>query len=260
MIRILFSALPVILFFYASSAFAQPELWEIGFQDAASLSAIEQHKFHNFLLWIISGITLFVTVLLVYVMMRYNKRANPVASQTSHNVLIEIIWTVVPIIILLIIVIPSFRLLYYTDRTPIPEMTLEARGFQWYWGYNYPDNGDINFQAYMIPEKEINKENGQVRLLSTDNPVFLPIDTNIRILVTAEDVIHAFAVPALGIKIDAVPGHTNETWVRITKPGIYYGQCSELCGKDHAYMPIEIHAVKKDEFAAWTEKMKQGAN
>jgi cytochrome c oxidase subunit 2 len=258
MTRIFFSALTAALFLYAAPALAAPQPWEIGFQDAASLSAIEQHKFHNFLLWVISSITLFVTVLLIYVMVRYNKRANPVASQTSHNVLIEIIWTVVPVIILLIIVIPSFRLLYYTDRTPTPEMTLEARGFQWYWGYNYPDNGDINFQAYMIPEKEITKD--QVRLLSTDNPVVLPIDTNIRILVTAEDVIHAFAVPALGVKIDAVPGHTNETWVRITKPGTYYGQCSELCGKDHAYMPIEIHAVEKDEFAAWTEKMKQGAN
>jgi cytochrome c oxidase subunit 2 len=258
MTRILLAILPALFLLYAMPALAQPEAWEISFQEAGSLSALEQHQFHNFLLCIIIGITLFVMALLLYVMVRYNKRANPVASQTSHNVLIEIIWTVVPILILVMITIPSFRILYYTDRTPNPEMTLEARGFQWYWGFNYPDNGDINFQAYMIPEKEIDKEKGQVRLLSTDNPVMLPIDTNIRILVTAEDVIHAFAVPALGVKIDAVPGHTNETWMRITKPGIYYGQCSELCGKDHAYMPIEIHAVSKDEFNGWVEKMKTG--
>src|SRR5262249_1028028 len=152
-----------------------------------------------------------------------------------------IIWTVVPVLILLIIAVPSFRLLYFTDRTPNPEMTLKVTGYQWYWGYEYPDNAGVNFLAYMVPEKEIDESKGQIRLLSTDNPVVLPVDTNIQILTTAADVIHSFAVPALGIKIDAMPGHTNETWVRITKPGIYYGQCSELCGKDHAYMPIEVH-------------------
>jgi cytochrome c oxidase subunit 2 len=174
--------------------------------------------------------------------------------------MIEIIWTVIPVLILIAIAVPSFRLLYFTDRTPNPEMTLEVRGFQWYWGYTYPDNGGINFTSYMVPEKEIDPSKGQIRLLSTDNPIYLPVDTNIKILTSAEDVIHAFAVPALGVKLDAMPGRTNETWVRITKPGVYYGQCSELCGKDHAYMPIEVHAVSKEEFAAWVEKMKAGGS
>jgi cytochrome c oxidase subunit 2 len=259
MTRILFALLTAGFFALTSHpAHAAPQMWEINFQDAASLSAEEQHKFHHFVLIIITAITVFVMGLLFWVIVRYNKWANPVPSQTSHNVLIEIIWTIIPVLILIAIAVPSFRLLYFTDRTPNPEMTLEVRGFQWYWGYTYPDNGGVNFTSYMIPEKEIDIAKGQIRLLSTDNPIVLPVDTNIQILTTAEDVIHAFAVPALGVKIDAMPGHTNETWVRITKPGVYYGQCSELCGKDHAYMPIEVHAVPKEEFNAWIEKMKAG--
>lgn len=261
MTRIFLAALTAAFFLYASPAMATHALpWQINFQEAASPSAEHQHSFHHFLLWIITAITLFVTALLAYVMIRFNKRANPVPSQFSHNVMIEIIWTVIPILILLVIAVPSFRLLYFTDRTPNPEMTLKVTGYQWYWGYEYPDNNGINFLSYMVPEKDIDESKGQIRLLSTDNAIVLPTDTNIRILVTAADVIHAFAVPALGVKIDAMPGHTNETWVRITKPGTYYGQCSELCGKDHAYMPIEVRAVPKDEFASWTASMQQGTN
>lgn len=235
---------------------APPHPWQLSFPEAASPSAERMHHFHDFLLWIITGITLFVLALLVYVVVRFNKRANPVPSQTSHNVLIEIIWTVIPIVILIIIAVPSFQLLYYTDRTTNPEMTLKVTGYQWYWGYEYPDQDGINFLSYMIPDKEIDKSKGQLRLLSTDNAVVLPVETNIQILTTAADVIHAFAVPELGVKIDAMPGHLNETWVRINKPGTYFGQCSELCGKDHAYMPIEIKAVTKEEFASWVETMK----
>jgi cytochrome c oxidase subunit 2 len=244
---------------WAASAFAQgaPEPWQIGMQDAASPSATHIHAFHNYMLWIISGITVFVMALLAYVMLRFNKRANPVPQKFSHNVLIEVIWTVIPVVILIFIIVPSFKLLYYTDRTQDPEMTLKITGYQWYWGYEYPDHDGINFMSYMIPDDEIDKEKGQKRLLSTDTHVVLPVDTNIQILVTAADVLHAWAVPALGIKIDAVPGRLNETWVRINKPGIYYGQCSELCGKDHSFMPIEIHAVPKEEFEAWAKKTKQ---
>ncbi len=259
MTRILFALLTAgFLLIDAGPALAQAHPWQMGFQDAVSISAEHQHAFHNFLLWIISGISLFVLCLLIYVMARFNKRANPVPSQTSHNVLIEVIWTVIPIVILIVIAVPSFKLLYFTDRTPNPEMTLKITGYQWYWGYEYPDQGGVNFLSYMIPDKDIDKSKNQLRLLSTDNPVVLPIETNIQILTTASDVIHAFAVPALGVKIDAMPGRLNETWVRITKPGVYYGQCSELCGKDHAYMPIEIHAVTKEEFNAWIETMKTG--
>jgi cytochrome c oxidase subunit II len=154
-------------------------------------------------------------------------------------------------------IIPSFKLLYYSDRVENPEMTLKVTGYQWYWGYEYPDHGGINFLSYMVPDADIKTEEGQKRLLSTDNVVVLPVDTTIQILVTAGDVLHAFALPALGVKIDAVPGRMNETWVRITKPGVYYGQCSELCGKDHSYMPMEIRAVPKEEFEAWVEKAKE---
>lgn len=238
-------------------AMALPQDWGINFQDPASPSADRLQEFHHMLLYIITPIVLFVTGLLFWVMVRYNRRANPVPRQFSHNVLIEVIWTIVPVLILLIIVIPSFKLLYYIDRTAEPEMTLKVTGYQWYWGFEYPDQEGINFQAYMVPEKDIDKTKGQIRLLSTDNPVVLPVDTNIQIIVTAADVLHAFALPALGVKIDAVPGRLNETWVRITKPGIYYGQCSELCGKDHAYMPVEVHAVSKEEFQAWTASQKE---
>lgn len=241
----------------ANPALALPHNWGLNMQDAASPSAERIHHFHDMMLYLITAITIFVLALLVWVVIRYNKRANPTPSQFSHNVLIEVIWTVVPILILLVIIVPSFRLLYYVDRTENPEMTLKITGYQWYWGYEYPDNEGVNFLSYMIPEKEIDKSKGQERLLSTDNPVVLPVDTNIQILTTASDVIHALAVPALGLKLDAMPGRTNETWVKITKPGIYYGQCSELCGKDHAYMPIEIHAVPKEEFQAWVASKKQ---
>lgn len=239
---------------FAADSIARP--WQMGFQEPASPTAVEIQNFHNMLLWIISGISLFVLLLLVYVVVRFNKRANPTPAKFSHNVLIEVIWTVIPIVILIIIIVPSMKLLYFTDRVENPEMTLKVTGYQWYWGYEYPDHDGINFLSYMIPDDEIDYEAGQNRLLSTDNVVVLPTDTNIAIQVTAADVLHAFALPALGIKIDAVPGRLNETWVRITKPGVYYGQCSELCGKDHSYMPIEVHAVPKEEFEAWVTNAK----
>lgn len=253
--------LPVFfLMLCAFPALAAPMDWELGMQEAASPSAEHIHNFHNLLLVIITAIAVFVLLLLVYVVLRFNSRANPKPAQFSHNVLIEVIWTVVPILILIVIVVPSFKLLYYTDRAEKPEMTLKVTGYQWYWGYEYPDNDGINFQSYMIPDADIDASKGQIRLLSTDNPVVLPVDTDIQILVTAADVIHSWAMPALGVKIDAIPGRLNETWVRITKPGTYFGQCSELCGKDHAFMPIEIHAVSKEDFAAWVAKMKGGGS
>ena len=235
----------------------QPTPWQLGMQPAASPSAEHLHDFHNLLLYIITAIALFVLVLLTYVVLRYNKHVNPEPKQFSHNVLIEVIWTVIPVVILIVIAIPSLNLLYFLDRSDKPEMTLKVTGYQWYWGYEYPDHGGINFLSYMIADEDIDESKGEQRLLSTDTKVVLPIDTNIAIQITAGDVLHAWAVPALGVKMDAIPGRLNETWVRITKPGIYYGQCSELCGKDHSYMPIEVHAVPKDEFEAWVEKAKK---
>jgi cytochrome c oxidase subunit 2 len=230
---------------------AHPTDWLLNLQEPASTSAERIYAFHDFMIWIISAITLFVLALLLWVMIRYNKRANPTPSRVSHNVLIEVIWTVVPIVILVVISTQSLPLLYYTDRTETPDLTLKVTGYQWYWGYEYPDNGGIAFLSNMIPDAEINKDAGQLRNLSTDNPVVLPVGKNISIQTTAADVIHAWAVPAFMVKKDSVPGRLNETWVHITKPGVYYGQCSELCGKNHAFMPIEVHAVSEEQFNQW---------
>ncbi|MEM7040565.1 MAG: cytochrome c oxidase subunit II, partial [Bacteroidota bacterium] len=215
---------------------SEPTPWGLGFQDAVTPMAERLNDFHNMLLWIIIAIALFVLALLVWVILRYNAKANPEPQQFSHNVLIEVIWTAVPIIILIIIAIPSFRVLYLNDRTENPDMTLKIIGRQWYWDYEYPDHGGISFSSYMIADEDIKDD--EVRLLSTDTKVVLPIDTNIQLLVSAGDVLHSWTVPAFGVKMDAIPGRWNETWVRINEPGVYYGQCSELCGKDHAYMPI----------------------
>lgn len=236
----------------ASEVIGAPKEWGLGFQPSASPVKHEMVWFHNqLLLPMITVITVFVMLLLFYVMVRFNAKANPTPSKTTHNTMLEVVWTLVPVILLVIVVIPSMRLLYMADKTSDAEMTLNIKGFQWYWGYQYPDHGDIEFNAYMIPDKDIDASKGQVRLLSTDNPVVLPIDTNIRLLVTANDVIHSFAMPALGVKIDAVPGRTNETWTRIEKVGTYFGQCSEICGINHGFMPIEIKAVTKEDFATW---------
>lgn len=234
---------------------AVPSEWSLGFQNAATPVMERLISFHNLLLWIISGITIFVLVLLIYVAVRFREKANPTPSKTTHNVPLEIVWTVVPIIILIVIVIPSLQLLYYMDKTAKPEMTLKVTGYQWYWGYEYPDHGGVTFESRMVAEKDLAA--GQPRLMATDNPVVIPVDTDIEVLVTAADVLHSFAVPAFGVKKDAVPGRLNHTWMRVTKPGTYYGQCSELCGKDHAFMPIEFKAVPRAEFDAWIADQKK---
>ncbi len=233
----------------------QPVPWQIDLQAAFSPVAAEMHSFHNMLLWIISIISLFVLFLLIYVMVRYNRRANPNPSKTSHNTLIEIVWTVAPIVILVVIALPSFKLLYYGDRIETPDMTIKAIGYQWYWGYEYMDEDDLAFEAIMLEEDELKP--GQPRLLATDNAIVVPVETNIRILVTAEDVLHSWAMPALGVKMDAVPGRLNETWMRIEKEGVYYGQCSELCGTRHGFMPIMVKAVSKEDYANWLVEAKK---
>lgn len=241
-----------------SSSQSYPTPTQLGLEAAATPQMERIASFHDdLLMWIITGIVIFVTALLVWVVIRYNAKANPEPSKTTHHVMLEVVWTVVPVLILIIIAIPSFKMLYYLDRTEEPEMTLKVTGYQWYWGYEYQDHDGLNFLSYMIPSEEIDESKGQKRLLSTDNAVVLPVDTNIQILVTAADVIHSFTVPAFGIKKDAVPGRMNETWVRIEKPGTYYGQCSEICGKDHAFMPIEIKAVPKEEFEKWVVEAKE---
>jgi len=231
-----------------------PERWQMGLRPAASPVAEAVHSFNNELLVIITVITAFVLVLLLYVVFRFSEKRNPTPSKTSHNGLLEVAWTVVPVLILVAIAIPSFRLLYFADRTPNAEMTIKAIGHQWYWSYEYPDNGNFTFDANLVDEKDLKP--GQLRLLETDNRLVLPVDTNIRLLVTATDVIHSWAMPPFAVKLDGEPGRVNETWFRITQEGTFYGQCSEICGIRHAYMPITIEALSKDKFKAWAEQAK----
>lgn len=222
--------------------------WEMWYQPSASPVMDRIESFHHLLMWIITGITVLVLGLLVYVAIRFNAKANPVPSKTTHNTLLEVAWTAIPVLILVVIAVPSFKLLYFMDRYKNPDMTLKVTGNQWYWSYNYPDSG-ISFDSFIVPSDKLKK--GQPRLLTVDNPVVLPVNTNIQILGTSSDVIHDWAVPRFGIKMDVIPGRTNETWVRIEKTGDYYGQCSELCGKDHAFMPIAVRAVSKEQYDKW---------
>ena len=227
----------------------RPFPWQLGLQAAASPVKHRVDQFHDMLLVIITAITVFVTLLLAYVVIRYRAKANPVPSKTSHNTLIEVIWTAIPVLILVVIAVPSMSLLYYMEKVPQADMTIKVTGKQWYWEYLYPDQKDIALTAVMVEDKDLKE--GQPRLLATDQNLVLPIDTNIRIQTTAADVIHSWAVPALGVKKDAVPGRLNETWLRIEKEGMYYGQCSEICGERHGYMPIAIEAVSKEKFQQW---------
>ena len=228
----------------------QPKPWELNLQASGSPVMDGVHRFHFFLLAIITAITLLVMVLLVVAMVKFNARSNPVPSRTTHNTLIEVVWTLVPVRILIGIAIPSFRLLFEQLDVPKSDLTVKATGKQWYWSYTYPDDGPIEFDSLMAADK-------QPRLLAVDNELVVPVNKVIRVQTTASDVIHSFAVPSFGIKIDAIPGRLNETWFKATKEGMFYGQCSELCGKDHAFMPIAVRVVSDKEFAAWIADAKK---
>jgi cytochrome c oxidase subunit 2 len=246
--RILGFALAVMAFVTSGAVRAetmgQPAEWEIKLQRAATPVMENIIWFHNFLLWLITGIVLFVLALLVYVAFKFNAKANPVPSKTTHNTLIEVAWTIIPVLILVGIAVPSFRLLFSELDIPKADLTIKATGKQWYWTYSYPDNGKFEFDSLLAADK-------QPRLLAVDNEIVVPVNKIVRVQVTGADVIHSFAVPSFGIKIDAVPGRLNETWFKATTTGMFYGQCSELCGKDHAYMPIAVRVVNDDEFTQW---------
>jgi cytochrome c oxidase subunit 2 len=234
---------------------AQPEPWQLGFQPAASPVMAQLDSLHDLLLWIITLVSIFVLALLVYACLRFRASRSASPSRRTHHTLLEIAWTALPVLILVVIAIPSFKLLYFMDRVQEPEMTIKAVGHQWYWSYEYPDDGEFTFDAYLVADEDL--QEGQPRLLATDNAVVLPVETDIRVLITATDVLHSWAVPAFGVKTDAVPGRVNETWVRIDEPGMYYGQCSELCGDFHGFMPIMVRAVSKEEFEAWTQQAQE---
>lgn len=245
----------VVLALGADPALAEPQPWQLGFQEAVTPTMERLNSLHDLLLWIITVISVFVLALLLYVCYRFRASRSPARSRRTHNTVLEIAWTAIPVLILVVIAIPSFKLLYFMDRVEEPEMTLKAIGRQWYWSYEYPDHGNFTFDAFMVEDADL--EPGEPRLLTTDNKVVLPIDTDIQILTTASDVIHSWAMPQFGVKLDAIPGRLNETWIRIEEPGTYYGQCSELCGDRHAFMPIMVEAVPKDEFEAWVEQAQE---
>ncbi len=232
----------------------EPKEWQLGFQKSASKSMTDIIWFHDYMLLpIITGITAFVLFLLLYVCVRYRASRNKVASTTSHNTIIEVIWTLVPCLILIVMAVPSFKVLYSQDEIPKADVTIKAIGYQWYWGYEYPDE-NIIFDSYMIDEKDL-KEN-QPRLLAVDNAVYVPVNKVVKVMITANDVLHAWALPSFGVKRDAIPGRINETWFKADRTGTFYGQCSELCGIKHAFMPITVHVVTDEEYNKWLEEAK----
>lgn len=228
---------------------------QLGFMEAATPIMEELITFHNMLLYITTAIVIFVTGILIYIFVRFNAKANPVASKTTHNTMLEIVWTIVPVLILVVIAIPSFRLLYKQDVIPEADVTIKAIGNQWYWSYEYPDHEEIMFDAIMLAEGD-EGYNDHPRLLGADERVVVPVNKVIRVQVTATDVIHAWTIPAFGAKIDAVPGKLNEIWFEATREGLYYGQCSELCGIRHGFMPIMVEVVSQVEYEAWIEEAK----
>ena len=233
----------------------QPKDWQLGFQKSASKSMSDIVLFHDYMLLpIITAITVFVLFLVIYACIRFRATKNKIASQTSHNTTIEILWTLVPCLILIIMAVPSFKVLYSQDKVPPADVTVKAIGYQWYWGYEYPDE-NIIFDSYMIEDKDL-KAN-QPRLLSVDNEVVVPVNKNIKVLITANDVLHAWALPSFGVKRDAVPGRINETWFKADRTGTFYGQCSELCGIKHAFMPITVRVVTDEEYKKWLLEAKE---
>jgi cytochrome c oxidase subunit 2 len=234
----------------AFAELGQPAPWEYKLQEAATPVMENITWFHDFLLVLITIITLFVLALLIIVVVKFNAKANPVPSKTTHNTLIEVAWTLIPVLILVALVVPSFRLLFLELDVPKADLTVKVTGKQWYWSYAYPDNGKFEFDSLLAQDK-------QPRLLGVDNEMVVPVNKIVRIQTTGADVIHSFAVPAFGIKIDSVPGRLNETWFKATKLGMFYGQCSELCGKDHAFMPIAVRVVSDQDFVAWVETAKK---
>jgi cytochrome c oxidase subunit 2 len=238
----------------ASAGLGQPSPWQLGLQQSASPVMDDIVWFHDFLLWIIAAITLFVLVLLAIIVIKFNAKANPVPSRTTHHTALEVIWTVVPVLILVSIAVPSFRLLFLELKVPPADITVKATGKQWFWSYSYPD-AKFEFDSLMLQDKD--RKADQPRLLAVDNEMVVPVNKVVRLMVVGADVIHSFSIPSFGVKIDAIPGRVNETWFKAEREGMYYGQCSQLCGRDHAFMPIAIRVVKDSEYAAWIDQAKK---
>lgn len=237
------------------SAYAQaPRNWQLGFQAAHSPVQQGIEGLHAMVIWLMAAVTIFVAALLIYCVWRFRASVNPKASRVSHHTALEVAWTVLPVLILVIIAIPSFRMIYFEDRTEAADMTIKVVGHQWYWEYDYPDQGGVKFDSYMIPADELKP--GQLRQLEVDNRLVLPAGKNIRILATSGDVIHSFFIPSLGVQRYAIPGRTIETWVKVNEPGVYYGECNQICGTNHSAMPIAVEAMTEENFDAWIKTAK----
>jgi cytochrome c oxidase subunit 2 len=242
----------------AAAAEGQPLPWQIGLQAAGDERMRDIIGLHTFVLYIITAISLFVLALLAWIVLRFNAKANPTPSATTHNTTLEVLWTVIPVLVLVAIAVPSFRLLYFEDVIPPTDLTVKAIGKQWFWTYEYPDNGNFTFDALIVPDRRSAPivKDGPPRLLGTNNHVMVPVGKTIRLITTGADVIHSWAIPAFGVKIDAVPGRVNQTWFKAEKEGIYYGECSELCGARHAFMPITVEVVSQAAFDMWVTEAK----
>ncbi len=249
----------VALFVFLSNAGSTetlPKDWQLGFSEPATELMSDVIAFHSYILMpIITGISILVLALLLYISYRYNSNRNQIASTTTHNTLIEVLWTVIPVILLIIIAIPSFRILYTAETIPKADLTIKAIGNQWYWSYEYPDYDDFSFDANMLQDEELSDPS--LRLLETDTQIVVPVNKVVKLLITSNDVLHAWTIPAFAVKKDAVPGRLNETWFKAEKTGTYYGQCSELCGPKHAFMPINVKVVSQDEFDNWLSFAKE---
>jgi cytochrome c oxidase subunit 2 len=244
----------------ALAGMGQPSPWQMGLQDSATPIMSDITWFHDVLLWITAVISGFVLLLLLIIILRFNARANPTPTRTTHNTLLEVLWTILPVIILACIAVPSFRLLFVQLDVPKPDLTVKATGSQWYWTYNYPDNGNLKIISAMLDEEHLKQlKPDEPRLLAVDNDMVVPVNKVVHVIVTGTDVIHSFNVPSFGIRIDAVPGRINETWFKATTVGMFYGQCSELCGKDHSFMPIAVKVVSDADFAAWLAQQQHPA-
>ena len=240
----------------ASKNMEEPYDWQIGMVPGATPVRDRIDGFHTELMWIITLITIFVMALLIYVMVKFNAKRHPVPTTTTHNTLIEVIWTAVPVLVLVSIAIPSFKLLYYEDRTQHADMTLKVTGHQWYWSYEYPDNGGFAYDSNVLSEADDVKQ-GKPRLLGVDNPVVVPVNATVRVLITGTDVIHSWYLPSAGVQEYAVVGHVNESWFKFERTGTFFGQCNQICGVNHPFMPIEVDVVSQDDFKKWAAAAKQ---
>ena len=249
------SIFSVFFFLVSFNAFGkQATDWQLSFQNPATDLMGSVVGLHNIILIVMTLVTLFVLFLLFYVSFRFSAKRNPIPSTTTHNTVVEVLWTAIPIVILVVLAIPSFKLLYQQEKSENYDMTVKVIGHQWYWEYEYPDHGDFYFESYMVQDADL--QEGDLRLLTVDNPLVIPANKNIQILITAGDVLHSWAVPSMGLKTDAVPGRLNETWVNVKEPGIYRGQCSEICGTGHGFMPVVVKVLPESEFIAWANEAK----